>query len=202
MREFMEISAFFKNNFGFSTETMDALTKLGYFDSVELVEYRKKEIIVREGDKVDYVYFLVKGVVRWFFLDEKGNEMTDALIYGTGNFVLPYYYDYSPCLVDVQAITHVQMIKVPKLKYDAMMNYYPELLRTAIRIISNRHIEHWNFRVRILPQNSLERYKWFAEHHGTLIGRISNKYIASFLSMTPSTLSRVQKRFREMQPTS
>ncbi len=194
----MEISTFFQKSFGFSKETLDSLEQSGYFNNVEICSFRKKEIIIREGDQLDNMFFLIKGVVRWFFLDDNGNELTDDLVYGFGETAIPYFYSSMPSMVDIQAITNVQMVKVPRLSFDYMMDHYPELLRKSVRIISEKYLQHWQFRVKILPQNSMERYEWFIRNHGALIGRISNKYIASFLAMTPSTLSRVQKRYREM----
>ena len=195
----MEINTFFRNNFGFSEKTMDALELSGYFENVDIAEYRKKDIIIHEGENLDSVYFLVKGVVRWFLLDEKGNELTDYLVYNTGDFVSPYHFNDTPCMVDIQAITNVQTIRVPKLGFNTLMEQHPEVLNKSIRMMSDRFLEHWTYSVKIHSLNSMDRYQWFVKNHGRLIGRISNKYIASYLTMTPSTLSRIQKRYRELQ---
>ena len=53
----------------------------------------------------------------------------------------------------------------------------------------NRHI--------LSSYSAMQRYQWFLEEYPGIIHRVSHKYIASFLGMTPVTLSRLRKTLRE-----
>lgn len=47
--------------------------------------------------------------------------------------------------------------------------------------------------------NAKERYNWFLREYKDLIDRVSHRHVASFLNMTPVTLSRLRKEFREQE---
>lgn len=44
--------------------------------SIRLVEYRRQEFILREGDELREVYLVLKGITRGYFIDIDGNEIT------------------------------------------------------------------------------------------------------------------------------
>ena len=195
-----DVKSVFQERFGFSQEVIDAFNDSGCFRNVEFVEFRKKQTIIHEGDQLDTFYFLISGVVRWYLLDEEGVELTSALIYRNGESVVPSSFFYNmPSKTNIQAITNVRLLKVPKRSFDKMRQLYPEMNRVSIELLSDKFQRHWQYSAKILPNNTMIRYQWFTETHGELIGRINNRYIASYLAMTPATLSRVQKRYRELQ---
>ena len=58
---------------------------------------------------------------------------------------------------------------------------------------------HWQEKINLLSCSAMQRYLWFLENYPNLIDLVGNKYIASFLGMTPATLSRLRRRLREME---
>ena len=69
---------------------------------------------------------------------------------------------------------------------------YNELLIKALN-------EHWKLKQILNSYTAVQRYQWFLDEYPGLIGKVSNKYIASFLGMTPVTLSRLRRTLREDQ---
>lgn len=59
--------------------------------------------------------------------------------------------------------------------------------------------EHQNIKHAIYMLNAKERYNWFLREYKDLIDRVSHRHVASFLNMTPVTLSRLRKEFREQE---
>ena len=56
---------------------------------------------------------------------------------------------------------------------------------------------HWEIRTMLCQHTAMERYQWFLQTYPALADRVSNKYIASFLGLTPVTLSRLRRALRE-----
>ncbi len=56
---------------------------------------------------------------------------------------------------------------------------------------------HWEIKTMICRNNAMQRYQWFLKTYPRLVDRISNKHVASFLGITPVTLSRLRRTLRE-----
>ena len=56
---------------------------------------------------------------------------------------------------------------------------------------------HWEIKTITTQHTAIERYQWFLKAYPGLIDHVSNKHIASFLGMTPVTLSRLRRAIRE-----
>ena len=65
------------------------------------------------------------------------------------------------------------------------MYTYNHLLTDALK-------RHWEIKTMLYKCTAKERYEWFLENYPGLIDQVTNKYIASFLRMSPVTLSRLK----------
>ena len=72
------------------------------------------------------------------------------------------------------------------------MSLYNRLLQQSSQV-------HWEIKNMLCQHNAMERYQWFLRAYPGLIEQISNKYVASFLGITPVTLSRLRRALREGQ---
>ena len=70
------------------------------------------------------------------------------------------------------------------------MELYNRMLGAALDV-------QWKLKRVLSSCTAVQRYQWFLEEYSGLIDRVSNKYIASFLGMTPVTLSRLRRALRE-----
>lgn len=190
------ITDYLKKCLDLSDTTVERLVQTGFFDDAEMLQFRKGEDIINEGDKVRHTNLLIEGVVRGYLFGEKNNEITNCLIYRPGMAIMPGPDFDEPAMQSMQAITKVSVLRFPLLRFDSMLEYSPEVLRCAVKIFSRHYSDGWNLRMAKYRFDSGDRYDWFVREHGELLGRISNKYIASYLGMTPSTLSRIQKKYR------
>jgi len=72
---------------------------------------------------------------------------------------------------------------------------YNRVLIAAIAALD----EHWRMKQVLHQYTALQRYQWFLETYPGLVDRVSNKNIASFLGMSPVTLSRLRRTMREQR---
>ena len=74
-----------------------------------------------------------------------------------------------------------------------MLSRSPELLFVVNRAMTQNYIDLWKHKMILYRTTAMERYEWFLKDYPGLIDVVPHKYIASFLDMTPVTLSRLRK---------
>ena len=77
-------------------------------------------------------------------------------------------------------------------EYPQLIGIYNAMLRDALK-------QHWEVKHIVCQHPAMERYLWFCKTYPGLIEQVRNKYIASFLGMSPVTLSRLRRTLREQE---
>jgi len=100
----------------------------------------------------------------------------------------------SPCLV--QAITDCQLIVFTLQQWHAFAQDIPEWGTLVQKIIAQTTWEKLLSVQPLLTQNAAARYQSFLTMHPQLANRVPLAYLASYLGMTQSSLSRIRKHIR------
>lgn len=158
---------------------------------------RRGELLVREGSLPDTVPMLVRGIVRGFYFDEDGQEITDCFAVQAGSPVMATARLRIPSPLYLDVLTDSDFLAVPIPEVQRLLDEYPELLRLYNRLLIQSFSTHWEIKAILRRGTAMQRYQWFLSAYPGLIDRISNKYVASFLGMTPVTLSRLRRILRE-----
>lgn len=170
-----------------------------FSDATKIRCMKRGEYVVRVGEVLNEVYFMEKGITRGYFLDVSGKDVTDCFSFGCGSTVMPFCQlelDIpSPMTIEVLEDARFFCISISDVielqnKYTEVMKLYNQLLIKALN-------EHWKLKQILNSYTAVQRYQWFLEEYPGLIGKVSNKYIASYLGMTPVTLSRLRRTLRE-----
>jgi CRP/FNR family transcriptional regulator len=80
-----------------------------YFAKLTARRFTEGEMILNAGDRLDYLYYVEKGVVRSFYIDEEGNELTINLLKTKGVFPLSSVIAGKDNIYDYQAFTDVEV---------------------------------------------------------------------------------------------
>ena len=174
----------------YSTMTHDELDVL---ESILIPKkYQKGEIILKEGDVCDSIYWVAKGLVRQFYY-KNDKELTEYM--ATENTIcmsIESLFREEPSHQQIQAIEPTILFTLPKaaLEREAVKNVniqmlYRKILEESL-IISQVHADMLRF------ESAQERYAKLVKRSPQLVLRAPLVYIASYLQMTPETLSRVR----------
>ncbi len=161
-------------------------------------KYRKNQYILQQGDIARYESFIIKGLTRTYFVDDKGQE---HIIYFSPEdyWVGDLYSHYSdkPSCFNIDCIEETEVLQITKqdierlcLEVPKMNIFYRHLYRSCI-------IAHENRTTSVLSKSTMERYMEFIEKYPQLEQRVPNHQIASYLGITPQSLSRLRKQFSE-----
>lgn len=183
---------FFIDSVGMDEELAEKIYSHAVLKHVE-----KGVTLVRMDECIRALYFLVDGCVRTYMLDENGNETTDCIQNAPGSIIVPSAEFDEPSRFNV-------MVLKDSILYSVDMSFIQQLLRSntsALRFYSHEVMEAWKerqeARYAILNKSAAKRYEWFLETHPGIEGSVPSSYIASFLGMDVTTLSRVRSAYRK-----
>ncbi len=174
----------------YSTMTHDELDVL---ESVLVpLKFSKGEMILKEGEICRYIYYIERGLIRQFYF-KNGKQITEHLGEDRTMFMcIESLFREEPTKLQVEALEPTMVYALPKSKLEevAMHNVniqilYRKILEESL-IISQVHADLVRF------ETAQNRYKRMCKLSPQVILRAPLVYIASYLQMTPETLSRVR----------
>lgn len=174
----------------YSTMTHDELDILEGI--LEPVKYGKGEIILAEGEVCRGISFIEKGLVRQFY-NKNGKEVTEHLgVDHTIFMCIESLFKEEPSRLQVEALEATLVYILPKSKLEAaairnvnIQMLYRKILEESL-IQSQVHADLMRF------ETAPNKYKRLCELSPQVVLRAPLTYIASYLQMTPETLSRIR----------
>lgn len=158
---------------------------------------KKKEVLIRAGEPQNQVVFLVSGMLRGFFLDEDGEDVTDCFGLEPGTAAMGGFEFGKPSTLTIEALTDAEVAWFSVSDAQELIARHPELLAVYNRYLVQALNVHWELKTMISQETAMVRYRWFLKNYPGLADHVRDKYVASFLGMTPVTLSRLRRRLRE-----
>ena len=191
-------STFFQN-IDLLKKTIEARTDIRAEDfavALELVNFKqfdKGEVITEMGKVENYVYFIIEGVTRSYFFKEDKEISLD--FHFTGDFISVYesFLDRTPAGHAIEALTPLSMMRI---RYENLTKLYEKApkFEQVGRIMTEELFKKSSERVKdLLSLSATERYVKLLDAHPQYVQNIPLKYLASFLNITPESLSRIRK---------
>ncbi len=156
------------------------------------MKYGKNEMILREGETCTNIYWVVKGLVRQFYF-KNGKEVTEYMATESSIVMcIESLFLEQPTHLQIKAIEPSVLIALPKVDLEAVAMksvniqiLYRKILEESL-ILSQIHADMLRF------ESAQDRYQKLIKRQPQLVLRAPLVYIASYLQMTPETLSRVR----------
>lgn len=160
------------------------------------VSAAKKEHLLREGQICRNLYFVEKGCLRMYFINEKGIEQT--IQFAIENWWLADYMSYDrqkPSQFYIQAIEHSEIYALDYEAQHALIASLPKIER-YFRLMLQKAYAASQMRIKYLYELSREEgYKHFAANYPAFVQRIPQYMLASYLGFTPEYLSELRKKY-------
>lgn len=155
-------------------------------------EVAKGELLLREGEVSHYIVLVGKGMIRQYYY-KNGKDVTEHFSYeGCIAMCLESLLKQEPTRLIAEALEDgvVYLLPYDKLLLQTELSwelnmFYRKVLEHSL-IVSQIKADSWRF------ETARERYNLLLQTHPEIVKRAPLSHIASYLLMTPETLSRVR----------
>ena len=158
------------------------------------INVKKGEVLYGPNDIVDTQYYIIKGCLRTFYLDNQGKEYT--VQFGVSDWWISDYTAYfasERAKMTVEAIQDSTLYKISRkdqeklfVEIPSIERFFREKLERAFAAFQKRIIAG-------LSQPAKERYIQFIKTYPNIEKSVKNYHIASYLGITTESLSRIRK---------
>lgn len=173
-------------------EEPEIQTVLKLFKPIHL---KKKEYLLSEGQVCKGNYFVEKGCLRMFFINDKNAEQITQFALETW-WIADYfsYIDQTPTGYYIQAIEKSEILSLDHQMQNNLFNELPQMER-YFRMVSQKAVAASQVRIKFLYDLSKEeRYQQFSASFPEFIQRVPQYMLASFLGLTPEYVSELRRK--------
>jgi CRP-like cAMP-binding protein len=156
---------------------------------------RKKQTLLLEGDICTYNAFIEKGILRSYTIDEKGHEHIVQFAFegwwitDLSSFLMGEHSTYT-----IEAIEDSELLLLTAAAREDLMNALPAFERYQRLLLENAYIALQARVNSALTATAEEKYIKLTTSYPDIVARVPQHMIASYLGLTPETLSRVRKQ--------
>ncbi|MFC6100146.1 Crp/Fnr family transcriptional regulator [Olivibacter domesticus] len=158
-------------------------------------KYRKRQYVLQQGDICKYIAFVEKGMLRSFQVDDKGNE--HVIQFAPEGWWIADNYSFltgSPSSYDIDVLEDAEVLLITQTALEEMLQAIPVMERYMRILMQNSLISMQNRIACTLGSNAEERYQGVLKALPNIAQRVPQHMLASFLGITPETLSRVRRQ--------
>ena len=165
-----------------------------FFDFWEVVEAPKFTYLTREGQIERYFYVVIKGVQCVYIIDREGTKKIIGFSFdGSFSGIYDSFMKAKPSAYFLETLTDSVMMRINQQDFLSLFEKYPEFEHWG-RVV---HLELLMGRVQreveLTTKTAKERFEIFMDRCPEQLLLIPQKYLASYLNMTPETFSRMRK---------
>lgn len=168
--------------------------KLFVQENVPVKSLPKNEVLLEEGDVSNEFFFIIKGCIRMFYT-VNGEEKT-AFFYQEKDFVSAYesFTKEVPAKNSFQAIEDSTIAIVSKETAFLLLQTFPKFEFLARIAMEQELIVYQDVVATFITLTPEQRYLNIQENKPELLQRVPQYHLATYLGVSPETLSRIRKR--------
>ncbi|MEN4761304.1 MULTISPECIES: Crp/Fnr family transcriptional regulator [unclassified Chryseobacterium] len=140
------------------------------------------------------VAFIFEGILRVYYHDEKGEEITKYFVEANNLVVdIESFNNLTPSDGSIQAMTDCKFIVFSREDWQRLLVEIEQWNIMVNKMISHALLQKIKRRSPLVAEDATTRYLKFLEIYPNIINQIPLSYVASYLGVTQSSLSRIRK---------
>jgi|SRR5690606_33820008 len=159
---------------------------------------RKKQYLLQEGEVCKYIAFVEKGVLRAYTVSDKGGE--HIIQFALEGWLISDLFSFltgEQATYNIDAIENSELLLISKASHEELLRTLPKYETYTRLQLTGAYIAMQRRLTSIISLTLEERYTYFTSLYPDIVQRVPQHMIASFMGLTPETLSRVRKRLSQ-----
>lgn len=174
---------------------LSAAEKTIFFSLLQERKIRKKEGLIREGQHVHHTYFVNRGCLRTYFTDKAGmehNVQFSVEDWWAGDMYS--FLSHKPARYNVVAVEDSDLLAIERSDQEQLFREVPKFERFFRNLLQHAYVAFQERILAGLSETAEERYLHFRNKYPEMEKRIAQHHIASYLGITPESLSRIRRK--------
>ncbi|OOQ58316.1 Crp/Fnr family transcriptional regulator [Mucilaginibacter pedocola] len=155
--------------------------------------YEGKHLLLQEGQVARRIWFINKGFARAYYHTPEGRECT-VWFMGEGDLMISVYsfYTQQPARETIELVDGGELLSMSWAELQAIYAGHPEFNYIGRKVTEKYYILAEERAILLRTLTGRERYEKLLANHPDILQKASLSQIASYLSITPETLSRIR----------
>ncbi|MBU0941940.1 MAG: Crp/Fnr family transcriptional regulator [Bacteroidetes bacterium] len=190
MNEFDELAAYLKKNIDFDEEDLKII--LSYFKNVRK---NKNEILLAHGKVSEFSYFVKKGCLRIYFINDEGKDSTRYIAF-ENQFAtaLVSFITKEPAEETIQAIENSELLCISHNDFRHLIKIVPKWKDFYTIYLEKAYVNNSKRLMSFTTLSAAERYDQLFKINPNIVKRLPNKIVASYINVSNETLSRLKSK--------
>lgn len=184
----VDVKGFFLKYYNLNDEDFNVL-----FSKFKRIEVPKGTILIESEKVSDEVFLIESGIMRTYFWDAKGNEVT--LCFGiSGDFFASMfcYFKSEPAFMQYEAVTEMTLYTIKKAEFESLCMRNLSI-SNLFRIICLEQLYSLERKCKVFGKDdAMNKYISLIKVRPQIIKEVPLKHIASYLGITQQSLSRLR----------
>ena len=162
----------------------------------KVIHMQKGEALLKAGDVADQLFFVQSGLLRYFYIDAATGDDRTGQFFDEGTVVtdVASILTGAPATQTIEALETTTVFAIPR---SALLRAYDEdhaIERFGRKMVENGFLGSQRRTANLLNMSPDERYRHFVKNRPGIARRVPQYLLASFLGVTPESLSRIRGR--------
>jgi CRP-like cAMP-binding protein len=155
---------------------------------------RKKQYLLQEGDVCKSLAFVEKGMLRKYLVDDTTEHIIQFAIEGWTIADLLSFLTSEPATYNIDAIEDSELVLISKTAHEELLLKEPKYETYMRLLITNAYVALQKRLTSFISAPIEDQYITFGRMYPNIVQRVPQHMIASYMGLTPETLSRVRKK--------
>ena len=174
-------------------QNLEEEIKMEFLSSFTEKEIRKGDFFISNNQYTSQIGFIKSGIFRVFYTDINGDDVNNVFLLDN-DFIIGRLKPFSKVSTSIQAIEKSTILTADMNSIFELIEKHHSISQLFLKIASSYFDKNVDREIRLRKYDALNNYLFFMKDYPNLINKIPHYYIADYLQISSTHLSRIRKK--------